>query len=151
MDFLCLSALYLCHAKLKDTNLLNKATLVYVILLNFLHNILSTSGCWWPGTVWCQIFSSYSTNPRILMAECKTAVTPMLIHWSYCSIALSHGYIYVPIDKLLWSPLLWKLDNWVWAAVTATAADLDCMEARRGCMWCCLLVGWQSTSLVDLC
>ena len=24
------------------------------------------------------------------MALCKTAVTPMLMHWSYCSLALSH-------------------------------------------------------------
>ena len=26
----------------------------------------------------------------ILMAQCKTAVTPLLMHWSYCSLALSH-------------------------------------------------------------
>ena len=24
------------------------------------------------------------------MAQCKTAVTPLLMHWSYCSLALSH-------------------------------------------------------------
>ena len=24
------------------------------------------------------------------MAECKTAVTPLLIHWSYCYLAISH-------------------------------------------------------------
>ena len=27
---------------------------------------------------------------HISMAKCKTAVTPLLIHWSYCSLALSH-------------------------------------------------------------
>ena len=26
----------------------------------------------------------------ISMAKCKTAVTPLLTHWSYCSLALSH-------------------------------------------------------------
>ena len=26
------------------------------------------------------------------MAQCKTAVTPLLTHWSYCSLALSHQY-----------------------------------------------------------
>ena len=29
---------------------------------------------------------------KILMAKCKTAVTPLLTHWSYCSLALSHRY-----------------------------------------------------------
>ena len=28
---------------------------------------------------------------KILMAKCKTAVTPLLSHWSYCSLALSHS------------------------------------------------------------
>ena len=28
----------------------------------------------------------------ISMAWCKTAVTPLLMHWSYCSLALSHRY-----------------------------------------------------------
>ena len=27
------------------------------------------------------------------MALCKTAVTPLLAHWSYCSLALSHRYV----------------------------------------------------------
>ena len=26
----------------------------------------------------------------VWMAQCKTAVTPLLMHWSYCSLALSH-------------------------------------------------------------
>ena len=28
----------------------------------------------------------------ISMAKCKTAVTPLLTHWCYCSLALSHRY-----------------------------------------------------------
>ena len=33
------------------------------------------------------------------MAKCKTAVTPLLMQWSYCSLALSHGSL---------------LDSWHW-------------------------------------
>ena len=28
------------------------------------------------------------------MAHCKTAVTPLLTHWSYCSLALSHRFVF---------------------------------------------------------
>ena len=31
---------------------------------------------------------------NISMAWCKTAVTPLLTHWSYCSLARSHRYVY---------------------------------------------------------
>ena len=30
---------------------------------------------------------------KMSMAQCKTAVTPLLTHWSYCSLLLSHWYI----------------------------------------------------------
>ena len=33
------------------------------------------------------------TGGMILMAYCKTVVTPLLKQWSYCSLALSHQYI----------------------------------------------------------
>ena len=33
-----------------------------------------------------------SSKRNISMAKCKTAVTPLLMHWSYCSLALSHRY-----------------------------------------------------------
>ena len=38
--------------------------------------------------------TSYSGRwlDAISMALCKTAVTPLLTHWSYCSLALSHRY-----------------------------------------------------------
>ena len=29
---------------------------------------------------------------HILMDKCKTAVSPLLMHWRYCSLALSHWY-----------------------------------------------------------
>ena len=37
----------------------------------------------------------YINNPYhvISMTQCKTTVTPLLTHWSYCSLALSHWYI----------------------------------------------------------
>ena len=31
-------------------------------------------------------------SQNLSMAQCKTAVTPLLMHWSYCSLALSHHY-----------------------------------------------------------
>ena len=32
----------------------------------------------------------------ILIAYCKTAVTPLLTHWSYCGLVPSRGYIHFP-------------------------------------------------------
>ena len=37
--------------------------------------------------------TSYLETIHISMAWCKTAVTPLLTHWSYCSLAPSHRYI----------------------------------------------------------
>ena len=34
-----------------------------------------------------------STSHKISMAQCKTAVTPLLTHWSYYSLALSPRYV----------------------------------------------------------
>ena len=31
----------------------------------------------------------------ITMTSCKTAVAPVLTHWSYCSLSLSHRYIHI--------------------------------------------------------
>ena len=28
------------------------------------------------------------------MAQCKTAVTPLLMHWNYCSLALNHWFLF---------------------------------------------------------
>ena len=35
------------------------------------------------------------------MAKCKTAVSPLLTHWRYCSLALSHRYITCFLTLLL--------------------------------------------------
>ena len=37
----------------------------------------------------------------ISMAQRKTAVTPLLTHWSYCSLALSHQYELVTLDDII--------------------------------------------------
>ena len=34
----------------------------------------------------------FNHSVYISMALCKTAVTPLLMHWSYCSLALSHRF-----------------------------------------------------------
>ena len=39
---------------------------------------------WW--------IASNANNVFMPMTQCKTAVTPLLTHWSYCSLALSHQY-----------------------------------------------------------
>ena len=38
------------------------------------------------GTLW------HVCGENISMAQCKTAVTPLLTHWSYCRLALNHQY-----------------------------------------------------------
>ena len=38
-------------------------------------------------------------TPTISMASCKTAVSPLLTHWKYCSLALSHRYTFRPLQS----------------------------------------------------
>ena len=62
---------------------------------------------------------------HILMTWCKTAVTPLLTHWSYCSLALSHRYHSI-ICFMSWIMALWGLriqgisgpvlGSWYWPA-----------------------------------
>ena len=50
---------------------------------------------------------SKSNITFILMAQCKTAVTPLLTYWSYSSLALSHRYnspCYISRKKLTGLP-----------------------------------------------
>ena len=46
----------------------------------------------------CALFCYKMTQSGISMAQSKTAVTPLLTHWSYCSLALSQRYE----DGVLW-------------------------------------------------
>ena len=38
------------------------------------------------------VLTSTKFYDTILLARCKTDVTPLLTHWSYCSLELSHWY-----------------------------------------------------------
>ena len=52
------------------------------------------------------------------MAQCKTAVTPLLTHWSYCSLALSRRNMYYWLFLRRWDWWIvmtwpWRYHNWV--------------------------------------
>ena len=40
-----------------------------------------------------RIYTLVRNGGIISMAWCKTAVTPLLTHWSYCNLALSHRFV----------------------------------------------------------
>ena len=92
---------------------LNFITLTYSFLITWslLSEIFQTlTAHWWGGGlgclawVWTLRSDLYPTNyigncindlsrsHIISMSQCKTAVTPLLTHWSYCSLALSLRY-----------------------------------------------------------
>ena len=61
----------------------------------------------------------------ISMAWCKTAVTPLLTHWSYFSLALNHRLV-PPSSYVILSPGILRLVNLtVWSQVN-----------RSGAAWC---------------
>ena len=87
--------------------------------------------CWWPGACvapgdlqqwWLIGWSSISKYDKhneslfngcnvISMAYWKTAVTPLLTHWSYCSLAISHQYVHCRQwgrDKFEHAPSQWE-------------------------------------------
>ena len=43
--------------------------------------------------IWSKTTQTFVWSSNISMVLCKTAVTPFLTHWNYCSLALSHGYV----------------------------------------------------------
>ena len=54
---------------------------------------------------------SHSISHPIWTAQCKTAVTPLLTHWSYCSLVLSHryahGFVLLCFGVVISSGLMW--------------------------------------------
>ena len=50
---------------------------------------------------WSQLKRVWINCTEISMAYCKTATTPLLTHWSYCSLALSHRYGVLPVQDSL--------------------------------------------------
>ena len=60
---------------------------------------------WWSWNGLCSIAGDrvllHKSVQFILMSWCKTAVTPLLMHWSYCSLALSHWHEdWAPVDEI---------------------------------------------------
>ena len=78
--------------------------IVNIALPSFFHNVLGIS----TGVLlnFNKIFNYKVTYAiYISMAKCKTALTPLLTHWSYCSLALSHRYAWFNLheEKMLLS------------------------------------------------
>ena len=80
---------------------------------------MSISSLWFAYIdVWWLKGNGYKYN-LISVALCKTVVTPVLMHWSYCSLALSHRYhVYLWIHSGRWGihsvPEIWPVyDLWV--------------------------------------
>ena len=78
--------------------------------------------CLWPSTNAQNCFRFWIWNTFILMIECKTAVTPLLMHWSYGSIALNPWYkVWLAESAIL--ILLWVLrpawpSKFLWTLIT---------------------------------
>ena len=67
--------------------IITKLQLNYSIIYH--HSMESTGS----NLAWIALKLKYPDSEIISMAKCKTAVTPLLTHWSYCSLALSHRFV----------------------------------------------------------
>ena len=54
-----------------------------------------------------------TTNLKILMARSKTAVSPLLTHWRYCSLALCHRSIFSQISRAMKISYFMSLTWWL--------------------------------------
>ena len=65
------------------------------------------------------------------MAQCKAAVTPLLTHWSYCSLALSHWY--GPVGNSTGKMRWWQkqpFNSFIYFAMVIT-----CFSLLRSTLW----------------
>ena len=62
------------------------------------------------------------------MAKCKTAVTPVLMHWSYCSLAWSHW-----INVADTHPWCLHTSGWLWRYPACLASRPASPPSCRGC------------------
>ena len=81
------------------------------------------------------------------MAECMTAVTPVLMHWSYCSPALSHQYIAQVIEVIscgkqgpmhpTWQPRIpGNQQPWCWPSFHFQFNEIsDTVITTNFCVW----------------
>ena len=60
------------------------------------------------------------------MALCKTAVTPLLTHWSYCSLALSHRVVVWAYSRF-WSPLIFTVAATICSIIPILIVTPDCV------------------------
>ena len=95
----------------------------------------------------------------ISMAQCKTAVIPLLTHWSYCSLALSHRFCYITASHSI-SPLLTFQHPWVRALpITLMSTLMSCLRLAwssrmmlfsrwtKSCLW---PVSWNATGTREI-
>ena len=72
------------------------------------------------------------------MAQCKTAVSPLLTHWRYCSLVLSHRHILllVQVTSNEHSAILWTLvrKQWTWWPVQDCSISIaNALEILQSC------------------
>ena len=91
---------------------------------------------------WCWELTGLSLKP-IWMDQCKTAVTPLITRWSYCSLALNHRYVFgkysifqeICTRFLLYCALLWLYIDWFPISIRLTSLALwqsnDCPSASK--------------------
>ena len=56
--------------------------------------------------------SPSNTEYHNSMAQCKTAVTPLLMHWSYCSLGLDHRYGFILPYDVSWNCNVITVTHW---------------------------------------
>ena len=56
-------------------------------------------------------YSQAALQRNISMAQCNTAVTPLLTHWSYCSLALRHRYEAMKMGLIQTPTPGWQITN----------------------------------------
>ena len=78
------------------------------------------------------------------MAYCKTTVTPLLTHWSYCSLALSHRHI----------PVAWCWNPQKWIPSHRNSLLLYLLQKNISSKWIyfyfCLLMNVKSPNFLDI-
>ena len=71
-----------------------------------------------------------TTLQFISMTELETAVTPLLMHWSHCSLPLSHRQLWMAIFFALISPVFTApIQN----CVKAEFVSLNCINKSNSC------------------
>ena len=81
----------------------------------------------------------------ISMAQCKTAVTPLLMHCSYYTLALSHRYASLSLDELKPGDVVMNPTLWIPAERGLSEYHPPFINMRRCHQW------WQAWTLHQNC